>query len=179
MVFRKIKQVLGRRPKRTREAFDRLKEEAGFIPIFNIDDLEQRRQEIKKILDEVQEALFDPQKQKEIVAKVYGLFFVSGDPWYRGLDDRELAKKVSGYLQNFKEISNLYGGPGPFLHELFEESIQLLNLSWKQLDVTNTPAYIVESNKPNVIMPGPFLNPREPTSGAQPLGQSNQKGRNE
>ena len=92
-----IKEKLGfRRPDRTREAFKRMSQDAGFIPIFNVDDVEQRRQEIKSIMEDVEEMLFDNsvdmEKRRTICQKVYRLFFTSGNAWYRGLDDRELPR---------------------------------------------------------------------------------------
>lgn len=133
------------RPQRTREAFDRMKQDAGFIPIFNVDDLEARRQEIRKILTVVKNNIFDPSLspdvQRSIVQQTFQLFFCEGDPWYRGLDDRELAEKVSSFLANCTDCGYLE----PFMPDLFEEAMQLLHLSFKALDVTNTPPYIIES----------------------------------
>lgn len=133
------------RPQRTREAFDRMRQDAGFIPIFNIDDLEARRQEIRKILSIVKDNIFDPSLgpdvQRSVVQQTFQLFFCEGDPWYRGLDDRELAEKVSCFLANCTDCGYLE----PFMPDLFEEAMQLLHLSFKALDVTNTPPYIIES----------------------------------
>jgi hypothetical protein len=133
------------RPNRAREAFDRMRQDAGFIPIFNVDDLEARRQEIRKILDEVKTRVFDPDAsgtvQREIVQKTFALFFSEGDPWYRGIDNRELSEKVSLFLANCTDCGYL----DPFLSDLFEEAIQLLHLSYTATDVTVTPPYIIES----------------------------------
>jgi hypothetical protein len=57
------------------------------------------------------------------------------------LDDRELAEKVSSFLANCTDCGYLE----PFMPDLFEEAMQLLHLSFKALDVTNTPPYIIES----------------------------------
>jgi len=145
---RSIKQRISQaiwRPQRTREAFDRMRQDAGFIPIFNVDDLEARRQEIRKILTVVKDNIFDPSLnpdvQRSIVQQTFQLFFCEGDPWYRGLDDRELAEKVSSFLANCTDCGYLE----PFMPDLFEEAMQLLHLSFKALDVTNTPPYIIES----------------------------------
>ncbi len=133
------------RPRRTQEAFDRMRQDAGFIPIFNVDDLEARRLEIRKILDEIKVKVFDPDAsgmiQREIVQKTFALFFSEGDPWYRGIDNRELAEKVSLFLANCTDCGYL----DPFLPDLFEEAIQLLHLSYTAIDVTVTPPYIIES----------------------------------
>jgi len=129
------------KPPRIQEGFQRLRKEAGFIPLFNIEDVEARRQEIKTILEESKLSLFDPTKQKEIVQRTYALFFSAGNPWYRGLDNRELAEKVADFLENYTEV----GSMEEFIPDLLEESMQLLSLSWQALDVTKTPTYIVES----------------------------------
>jgi len=137
------------RPERTHEAFERLRKEAGFIPIFNVDDLEIRRRAIKKVLTEVQGNLFtlDEALQRKVIQKTFSLFFTEGDPWYRGLDNRELAEKVANFLMNCTACAYLPA----FTPDLFEESMQLLHLSFQAIDVTNTPPYIIESRP--VIMP--------------------------
>jgi hypothetical protein len=140
----RVAEAIWRAP-RVREAFDRLKQDAGFIPIFNVDDVEIRRQQIKQILDKVKTNIFDPEKgdkaKIEVIQDTFGLFFCEGDPWYRGLDDRELAEKVPDFLANCMDAGYMI----EFWPDLFEESLQLLHLSWKALDVTNTPPFIIES----------------------------------
>jgi hypothetical protein len=171
------------RPERTEQMYDRLTKSAGMIPLLNVDDTDSRRQEIKHILKEAEDIFFEPlgveekedpellKKQREVVkasAKaLFGLFFHAGNPWYRGLDDRELAEKVSCFLANYTEV----GYMDEFVPDLFEEALQLLSLSWKALDVTNTPMYIIESRP--VIIPkfsqGP--NTEVDTSGFDALTQ--------
>lgn len=85
---------------------------------------------------------FDVVRHKiRTVNRVFALFFSAGSPWYRGLDDRELAKKVKAFL----ELWNYVGDNEAFVDDLFMCSMQMLNLSWKALDVTNVPPYIIES----------------------------------
>jgi hypothetical protein len=137
------------RPERTQEAFSRLHKEAGLIPLLNLDDTEARRQEIKTILKDCEADLFDQKKQREVVRKDYGLYFSAGNPWYRGLDNRELAEKVECFLENYTEVAYM----DEFIPDLFEEAQQLLSLSWQALDVTNTPATFIES-RPIIDMKG-------------------------
>jgi len=144
--YERLKGYFGRRPARTETMMSRLHYEGGFIPILNVDDTEARREEIKIVLAECEEALFDENKQRDIVKKVYALYFSAGNPWYRGLNNRELAGKVSMFLDNFKDVGML----DPFIPDLFEEAQFLLSLSWQALDVTNTPAIFIES-KPVVL----------------------------
>jgi hypothetical protein len=129
------------RPQRIEQGWNRLHREAGFIPIYNLNDTESRRAEIKTVLEESKDALFDREKQREIAKKTYAIFFSAGNPWYRGLDNRELADKVRCFLENYTEVGDME----EFIPDLFEESMQLLSLSWQALDVTNTPPYIIEA----------------------------------
>jgi hypothetical protein len=141
----RIRERLGRAiaggDRRVADGWDRLHKEAGFIPILNVTDTEARRQEVKTILDKSRDALFDIEKQKSVCKDVYSLFFSAGNPWYRGLDNRELAKKVAYFLENYTVLGDM----DEFIPDLFEESMQLLSLSWQALDVTHTPVYIIES----------------------------------
>ena len=136
-----LKSIFGRRPPRTETMMSRLHYEAGLIPILNEDDTEARRQEIKDLLIEIRMDLFDESKQKEVVSKVYALFFYAGDIWYRGLDNRELAEKVVCFLENFKDVGHL----DSFVPDLHEEAMQLLSLSFQAGDVTNTPAVFIDT----------------------------------
>jgi hypothetical protein len=43
-----------------------MKQDAGFISIFNVDDLEARRQEIRKILSVVKDNIFDPSLNPDV-----------------------------------------------------------------------------------------------------------------
>lgn len=139
----KVAEVI-HKPERIEQSWERLHREAGFIPIYNVDDTESRRLEIQNVLTESKDALFDMTKQREIAKKTYALFFSAGNPWYRGLDNRELAEKVKCFLENYTEVGNME----EFIPDLFEESMQLLSLSWQALDVTNTPPYIIEARPP-------------------------------
>lgn len=147
-IVQKFKDKIWSRTPRAQSTFDRLHKEAGFIPLLNMTDTESRRGEIKVLLGEAKDAILDPDKKKAVTNKVFSLFFTAGDPWYRGLDNRELAKKVVCFLENVTDVGHL----DAFIPDLFEEAMQLLSLSWQALDVTNTPWYIIET-KP-IVMAG-------------------------
>lgn len=151
--LQKIKEILpfGKAPTEIQAQWQRLHKEAGLIPVLNQTDTETRRQELKTLLTDGEASVFDIDKQKALVKKVYALFFSAGSPWYRGLDNRELAEKVSFFLENYTQIGDL----DCFTRILFEEAMMLLNLSWQTLDVTNTPMVIIESR--------PFLAPEGKT----------------
>lgn len=142
------------RPERMREVFHRMKQDAGFIPIFNVDDLEARREQIRKILTDLRDDIFDPVKgptaTKAVVQKTFTLFFCEGNMWYRGLDNRELAEKVKEFLEQCQDIGYMV----EYHPDLFTEAMFLLNLSFQAIDVTNTPPYIIES-RPVVTAVGP------------------------
>lgn len=152
MVLDKVRQKIAEKiapaPDRVKTSWDRLHKEAGFIPLQNENMTEIRRQEVKAILNECYEALFKPKLQREVVQKVYRLFFTAGDQWFRGLDNRELARKVSDFLRQYTEL----GYMEEFIPDLFEEAMQLLSLSWQALDVDTAPMYIIES-RPVVFPP--------------------------
>lgn len=132
---------------RAKETFDRLHKEAGFIPMLNMRDTETRLAYLKDILEKDDYSVFDPKKQAELVQQVYGTFFLAGSAWVRGLDNRELSQKVAFFLENYIEV----GYMEEFVPDLFEEAMHLLHLSFQEIDVTNTPFYIVESRP--VIFP--------------------------
>lgn len=142
---KKLAEKLDTSP-RIQEGWDRLHKEAGFIPVLNITDLEARRQQIKTILADIETKMFDPDKggyavQKDVVQKVFKLFWGEGDAWFRGLDNRELAEKVVCFLANCSDCGYL----PPFMPDLFEEAMILLHFSFQEIDVTHTPVYLIES----------------------------------
>lgn len=149
MVLDKIRNKLAEKigtSKRIQEGWDRLHKEAGFIPILNITDLEARRKEIKVILADIETKIFSSDKdgmavKKEVVQKVFKMFWGEGDAWYRGLDNRELSEKVACFLENCVDC----GYMDSFMPDLFEEAMVLLHFSFQELDVTHTPVYIIES----------------------------------
>lgn len=192
-LFERIKRKFSRTPD-MHETWNRMKKEGGLIPLFDMDQTESRRSELRLVLSEIQEDFFNLDKgncyecqkvkgcaffnvtsmRKDLeksammellktpkeccrkivsyeedvmkhkirtVNRVYALFFSAGSAWYRGLDDRELAGKVKAFL----ELWNYVGDNDVFVDDLFMCAMQLLNLSWKALDVTNVPPYIIEA----------------------------------
>jgi hypothetical protein len=132
--------------KRIEDAYGIMKEVGGFRPLFNVRDLEQRRKEIDQILTSIEGKTMSRNMKKDVVDKTFKLFFLSGSPWYRGLDNRELTTKASMFLRLYNEIGCLRA----FTSDLFMCSMQLLHLSFQALDVTNTPAYVI-STTPMVL----------------------------
>jgi len=156
----KIADAIAPKHPRGQEVWERLHKEAGFIPILNMTDIEARLADIREWMlgKDGQEPDFDIFKtgdRLKLVRKVFMLFFVAGDTWARGLDNRELAGKISAFLDNYTDV----GYMEEFAPDLFEEAMQLLSLSWQETDVTHTPFYIIES-KP-IISPAKFAPPTE------------------
>jgi len=142
----KIADAIAPSKPRSQEVWDRLHKEAGFIPILNMTDIEARLADIRGWMlgKDGQEPDFDIFKtgdRLKLVRKVFMLFFVAGDAWARGLDNRELADKISCFLENYTDV----GYMEEFAPDLFEEAMQLISLSWQEMDVTHTPFYIIES----------------------------------
>jgi len=126
---------------RITDDFGILKEVAGLRYLQNIKDLEQRRAEIGTLLTIGSGQTTNKRMQKSLIENTYRLFFLSGSPWYRGLDNRELTTKVAKFLRLYNEISML----SAFTRDLFMCSMQLLHLSFQAIDVTNTPAYMIQT----------------------------------
>jgi len=156
------------------QAWDRMHKEGGFIPIFNKTDLETRRTEIKSILADIENKIFEPATdgyavEKEVVQKTFKMFWSEGDAWYRGLDNRELSEKVACFLANCTDCGYL----APFMPDLFEEAMVLLHFSFQALDVTNTPPYIIESRP--VVFPPKGGAGMTPEAELDAMGQLEQK----
>lgn len=121
-----------------------VQKDSGFIPWLNIRDLEQRRQEIDTILTSIEGQTLTEQMEKSVVDKTFKLFFLSGSPWYRGLNNRELTTKVSKFLSLYNRIGRLPA----WTSDLFMCAMHLLHLSFQAIDVTNTPVYITQVMNP-------------------------------
>ena len=126
---------------RITDDFGILKEVAGLRYLQNVKDLEQRRSEIIYILDSIEGRTTSKRLERTVVEKTFRLFFTSGSMWFRGLDNRELTTKVSKYLRLYNEVGALQA----FTHDLFMCAVMLLHLSFQAIDVTNTPAYMIQT----------------------------------
>lgn len=118
--------------------------EYGLIPVLNIRDLETRRSEIKTVLESVEGKTLSGDMQKEVVEKTFRMFFMSGAPWIRGLDNPELSRAVTSFLSLYKRIGHLEHSP----RHLFVCAMNLLHYSFAALDVTNTPVYMMHVMQP-------------------------------
>ncbi len=127
---------------RIQDDFGVLKEVAGLRYLQNIKDLEQRRKEIGLILAEVeQKSTTSRRMERGVIERTWKMFFLCGSPWYRGLDNRILTKKVASFNRLYNECGCLEA----YRRDLFMCSMQLLHLSFQAIDVTNTPAYVIQT----------------------------------
>lgn len=133
---------------RIADDFGIMKEVAGLRYLQNIKDLEQRRKEIGVLLTVGTGQTTSRRMEKSLIENTYRLFFLSGSPWYRGLDNRELTKKVAKFLRLYNEVAMLPA----FTRDLFMCSMALLHLSFQSIDVTNTPAYVIQTT-PLILTP--------------------------
>lgn len=162
--------------KRIEDSEDNLKRLGGLIPVYNIRDLEQRRGEVAAILETVEGKALTDEMEKATIDKVFRLFALSGSPWYRGLDNRDLSSRAASFLWLYNE----YGDSAAFRRTLFMCCMQLLHLSFQAIDVTNTPPYLIQST--------PVIIPNNPTridmsggvgNGAGPEGREQRKRKTE
>jgi len=132
----------------------------GFKPVFETKTLEARRSEISRVFghllkleteaeeEEDTEKKFDIAEKAKRQAKKLGLlfylFFSTGSPWVRGVDNEWLSTKVSDFIEQYEDIGHLPS----FLSLLHAESMQLLHMSWQGIDVTQMPDYIIQVMNP-------------------------------
>jgi len=84
------------------------------------------------------------------IKRLFRAFMTIGSPWFRGLDNRELAKKAVAFF----ELETMVGHLSAFYPDLKLCTEALINLSWQAIDVTPPPEIIFESKKTEVIQPG-------------------------
>jgi hypothetical protein len=144
-VFRKIREAIKKPdPMERIENANVIFKEYGLIPVLNIRDLEQRRKEIGAILTEIEGKTLSGDMEKAIVEKTFHMFFMSGSPWMRGIDNPELSHAVTSFLSLYKRIGRLEHAP----KHLFVCAMNLLHYSFQALDVTNTPVYMMHVQQP-------------------------------
>ena len=156
-----------------------LKEVGGLRYLQNIKDTEQRRTEIIsamtelnnlefKIIEDKQTGAVTINQEKQFLfnafklAKLFQLYFITGSPWVRGVDNETLSTATAAFIENFEDFGDIAGA----FRDLHAEATFLLHLSWQGLDVTNTPAYVISSTP--VFTPGNV--PRVDMSGGAPSG---------
>ena len=164
----KLKALLLNRPDpmaRVNSGFDRLHVEAGLAPLYTDRTVEVRRKEIITVMHDINEMEFEiiqGKKDKEgktdsqevlikktqahnfkafKLAKMFQLFFVTGDPWIRGLDNGQLSIAVSAFIEQYEDVGELVG----FLNMLTSEAYELMHLAWQKIDVDVLPPMILSS----------------------------------
>ena len=168
-LWQKTKERLGKPTKQSltdSERFSRL----GYIQYPRRQQLDHRVKDLSSILDSV-EADLDEIDRKMMagepippgayapIKKLFRAFMVMGSPWFRGLDNRELAKKAVAFFR----LETLVGHIPSFYPDLKFCTETLINLSWQAVDViAETPVQF--ETKVSVL----------PSSGASPLNPNPQ-----
>lgn len=110
------------------------------IRLFKLMDiLEEIEKDMKDIDKKTLEDL-EPYAYRNI-KKLFRAFMTIGAPWFRGLDDRELAKKAVAFF----ELETMIGHLPAFYPDLKLCTETLINLSWKSLDVTAETPVLFET----------------------------------
>jgi len=169
-------------------AFGRLQTEAGLSPLYKDRTVEIRRKEIIDVMQDLNELEFEIVKEKTEkgetfsvlqkvkehnfkafkLAKLFQLFFVTGDPWIRGLDNGKLSIAVSALIEQYEDVGHLTG----FLNMLTSEAYELIHLAWQTIDVDVMPPMLLSSqplliNQPNTARPRYMTPETREAAGAQ------------
>lgn len=148
--------------------FNRIGSEAGLIPLFLDRTTEVRRKEIERILTELNNIEFvleetklkimkegkpteesiqkikrlemDSNFQSYKLAKLFQLYFSTGDAHTRGLDG-SLSNIVTAYVELYEDIGYLPSA-GPTLRSA---SMKMLHLSWNEKDVDQAPPTFINT----------------------------------
>ena len=75
------------------------------------------------------------------LARMFQLFFITGDPWIRGLDNGKLSICVSAFIEQYEDVGHLSG----FLNMLTSEAFELIHLAWQAIDVDVLPPMLLSS----------------------------------
>lgn len=114
-------------------------------------------EEMEKTVSELATVTDDKQKyaiQAKNLFQLFRMFKTNGSPWMRGLDNRELAKKVKCFFELEMMIGYI-----PSAYPILKYCTEiLLHLSWMAIDVSTQPPVLFET-KTTV----------QPQGGASPL----------
>lgn len=148
--------------------FNRIGSEAGLIPLFLDRTTEIRRKEIEKILTDLNniEFVLIEQKRKIVetegettetlqyikrlemdsnfqsykLAKLFQLYFATGDAYTRGLDG-DLSRIVTAFVELYEDIGHLPSS-APTLRSA---SMIMLHLSWIKEDIDQSPPTFINT----------------------------------
>jgi len=166
----KLKALITNQPEpseRIDGVFQRVGSEAGLIPLFLDRTTEIRRTEILNIMNlltrlefeiietktkaakagdpdeislEIKKLEADATFQSYKLARLFQLYFTSGDTWARGLDG-ELSRVVTAFVELFEDIGHLPSA-APTLRAA---SHIMLHLSWQDQDVKVMPPTFIST----------------------------------
>jgi len=112
----------------------------GYMQYPKRQQLDMRLARLQEILEEIETALtVEPIAEVDFkhIRKLVNAFMIVGSPWFRGLNNRELAKKAV----TFFKLESMIVGQLPAYYPDLKRCVQvLINLSWQALDVVaDTP----------------------------------------
>lgn len=146
----RLKEMFGgRTPETTVEESKRFSR-LGYLQYPKRHQLDFRVFELMDILEDIADEMKDMEGKTEEESKPYAFrnihrlfraFMTIGAPWFRGLDDRELAEKAVAFF----ELETMVGHLPAFYPDLKLCTETLINLSWKTIDVTAETPVLFET----------------------------------
>lgn len=124
----------------------------GYLPYPKRQQLDMRLFTLMDILGEIEDDLKEMEKKQlagedlkpyayRSIKRLFRAFMTVGSPWFRGLDNRELAKKAV----DFFELETMIGHLPAFYPDLKLCTETLINLSWQAIDVTAETPVLFET----------------------------------
>ena len=154
--------VKGSKPSSVRRS-DRFVD-AGLFDFREQENVDYRVFQLTEILEKIEEELTlmgegIPTEKNAFknIKRLFRAFLTMASPWFRGLDNRELARKAVAFF----ELETMVGHLPAFYPDLKLCTETLINLSWQAIDVTPQNQVIFES-KVQKVEQG-MLMPRNPS----------------
>jgi hypothetical protein len=142
--WQRLKGAIRGTPPHTLEESNRFSR-LGYLQYPKRQQLDSRLFQLEEILREIEDELDtttpDATTFKHI-KKLVTAFMTVGAPWFRGLDDRELAKKAV----TFYKLESIIGESLSAFYPDLKRCVQvLINLSWQALDVVAETPVLFET----------------------------------
>jgi len=90
------------------------------------------------------------------IRKLFHAFLTIASPWFRGLDNRELADKASKFFR----LENMIGHLPSFYPDLKRCTETLIHLGWQAMDVVAETPVLFETK--TIVQPQPWASPVNP-----------------
>lgn len=144
-------KITGRTPETTLQESERFSK-LGYIQYPKSQQLDLRIFTLMEILEEIEKDVVEIEKKRiagekigpyayRNIKRLFRAFMTIGGPWFRGLDNRELAEKAV----TFFKIETAVGHLPAFYPDLRLCTETLINLSWQAIDVTAQTPILMET----------------------------------